>query len=399
MTSMPPPLLHVVQISFFNDPGGRLPEELLEAWPSLVDVADAACRAGVRVSVVQASSHAERLERNGVRYYFLPFGAALPEIQQSAAFGELLHQLVPDVLHVHGLGFLKDIQALAAMAPGIPIALQDHANRAPRFWRRTSWRRGLSVASGITFCALQQARPFVNAGLIDQRTKLYAIPESTSRFSPGDQDEARRATQVRGDPVVLWVGHLDANKDPLTVLAGISEAARVLPRLRLYCCFGAAPLLRAVENRITADPLLRERVHLIGRVPHERIEQLMRAADLFVLGSHREGSGFSLIEALACGLPPVVTDIASFRSLTAAGTVGQLWPCDDPRALGEALRSIAARNGKEMRAAVRAHFDRELSFDALGAKLAAMYRDLLERDGSAAVSRPVPREHRALLSG
>lgn len=396
---MPPALLHVVQISFFNDPGGRSPEELLEAWPSLVDVADAACRAGVRVSVVQASSHAERLERNGVRYYFLPFGAALPEIQQSAAFGELLRRLAPDVLHVHGLGFLKDIQALAATAPGIPIALQDHANRAPRFWRRASWRRGLSVASGITFCALQQARPFVNAGLVGPRTKLYAIPESTSRFSPGDQFKARRATQVMGDPVILWVGHLDANKDPLTVLDGISEAARVLPGLRLYCCFGIAPLLRAVQDRIAADPLLRERVHLLGRVPHERIEQLMRAADLFVLGSHREGSGFSLIEALACGLPPVVTDIPSFRLLTAAGTVGKLWPCDDPRALGEALRSVAARTGKEMRAAVRAHFERELSFEALGVKLAAMYRDLLERDGGAAVSRSAPRENRALRSG
>ena len=64
----------------------------------------------------------------------------------------------------------------------------------------------------------------------------------------------------------------------------------------------------------------------------------MRAADVFVLGSHREGSGYSLIEALACGLPPVVTDIPSFRSLTAAGAVGALWPCGDARALGDADR-------------------------------------------------------------
>jgi glycosyltransferase involved in cell wall biosynthesis len=393
---MPRPLLHVVQISFFSDPAGRLPQELLEAWPSLVDVADAACRAGVRVSVVQASSHSERLDRNGVRYYFLPFGAALPEIRQSAAFGELLRHLVPDVLHVHGLGFLRDVVALAAIAPAIPIVLQDHANRAPRFWRRASWRRGLSVAAGITFCALQQARPFVNAGLVDPRTRLYGIPESTSRFTPGDQAAARRATQVSGEPVALWVGHLDANKDPLTVLDGISEAARTLPRLQLYCCFGVAPLLGVVQERIAADPLLRGRVHLLGRVPHERIEQLMRAADVFVLGSHHEGSGFSLIEALACGLPPVVTDIPSFRSLTGAGTIGMLWPCDDARALGEALRTVGARSDGQMRAAVRAHFERELSFDALGQKLAEMYQDLIERNSSAAVSRTVPTAHRAV---
>jgi glycosyltransferase involved in cell wall biosynthesis len=357
---MPRPLLHVVQISFFSDPAGRLPRELLEAWPSLVDVADAACSAGVRVSVVQASSHPERLEHNGVRYYFLPFGDALPEIRRSAAFGELLREIAPDVLHVHGLGFLKDALSLAAMAPGIPIVLQDHANRAPRFWRRASWRRGLSVAAGISFCALQQAQPFISAGLIDPRTKLYALAESTSRFTPGDQPEARRISQVNGAPAVLWVGNLDANKDPLTVLGGLSAAVHKMPGLQLYCCFGGAALLHAVQERIGADPALRGRVHLLGRVSHARIEQLMRAADVFVLGSHREGSGFSLIEALSCGLPPVVTDIPSFRALTAAGAVGMLWPCGDQAALTAALQAVVARPAKQMRAAVRAHFDSEI---------------------------------------
>jgi glycosyltransferase involved in cell wall biosynthesis len=387
------PMLHVVQISFFSDPAGRRPTELLEAWPALVDVADAACRAGVRVSVIQASSHSERFERAGVHYYFLPFGTALPEIRMSAAFGELLRHLTPDVLHVHGLGFIRDVQALAAMVPGIPILLQDHANRAPRFWRRASWRRGLSVAAGITFCALQQARPFLNAGLVNPHTKLYEIPESTSRFTPGDQAEARRITNVSGEPAVLWVGNLDDNKDPLTILAGISDAARGLPRLQLYCCFGSAPLQRAVQERIGADPGLHGRVQLLGRVPHDRIEQLMRAADVFVLGSHHEGSGFSLIEALACGLPPVVTDIPSFRALTGTGAVGMLWPCDDAHAFAAALLSVVARSGIQMRAAVRAHFDRELSFDALGHHLAQMYQDLLERSGRCAAAAIPAHQH------
>jgi glycosyltransferase involved in cell wall biosynthesis len=376
---MPRPLLDVVQISFFNDPTGRLPEELLQAWPSLVDVADAASRSGIRVSVVQASSHLEHLQRNAVHYYFMPFDGARATSGRNGALGELLRTLAPDVCHVHGLGCHQDVLALAAIAPGVPIVLQDHADQAPRFWRRGVWRRGMSVAAGITFCALEQAQPFVSAGLVHPKTELYAIPESTSRFTPGHQEEARRATNLRGDPAVLWVGNLDANKDPLTVLCGISDAARVLPGLQLYCCFAAAPLLREVEERVATDPLLRERVRLLGRVTHERIEELMRAADIFVLGSHKEGSGFSLIEALACGLPPVVTDIPSFRSLTGAGAVGMLWPCHDPRALSSALQSVAGRAGPQMRSAVREHFERELSFDALGLKLATMYQDLVER--------------------
>jgi glycosyltransferase involved in cell wall biosynthesis len=104
----------------------------------------------------------------------------------------------------------------------------------------------------------------------------------------------------------------------------------------------------------------------------------MRASDLFVLGSHREGSGYSLIEALACGLPPVVTDIASFRTLTGGGKVGWLWPCGDARGLATALVSIAAQPRMQARTAVRAHFDAELSFEAVGRKLAAAYRHLRE---------------------
>jgi glycosyltransferase involved in cell wall biosynthesis len=120
----------------------------------------------------------------------------------------------------------------------------------------------------------------------------------------------------------------------------------------------------------------------------------MRAADLLVLGSHREGSGCSVIEALACGLPPVITDIPSFRALTAAGHVGALWPCGDPHKLCEALLSTAARPQEKMRVAVRAHFDAEVSFEAVGRKLVAAYEDLLQgKRMDAEVVRQSPLSH------
>ncbi len=375
--------LHVAQISFFNDAEGRAPAQLLDAWPSLVDVAEAACLGGVRVSVVQACSHCAHLTRGGVHYYFQPFGETPAGSGAGTALRDLLRRLAPDVFHVHGLSFPRHVLSLAALAPGVPILLQDHANRPPRLWRRALWRRAMPLAAAIAFCALEQARAFATTGLLRPHTRLYEIPESTCRFAPGDRKQARRTTSIEGDPAVLWVGHLDANKDPLTVLEGISAAARALPRLQLYCCYGEAPLLPAVLARIASDSNLRGRVQLLGRVSRDRIELLMRAADLFVLGSHREGSGYALIEALACGLPPLVTDIPSFRALTGAGTVGRLWPCDDPQALCAALHSMAAGTGAEMRSAVREHFERELSFDALGRKLAAMYEDVVERTGAA----------------
>jgi len=375
---MPVRPLHVAQIGFFNDPRRRPAAQLLEAWSTLVDVAEAAAGAGATVSVVQACAQRERLRRNGVGYYFQPFAAGASEGDETALSGLLL-DLAPQVLHVHGLDFHRDVAALAARMPGVPIVLQDHASRVPPLWRRMRWRRGLAHASGIAFCAREQARPFARAALLASHTLVYEIPESTSRFAPGDRDEARRLTGVCGDPALLWIGHLDANKDPLSVLQGVSLAAAALPRLRLYCCFANAPLLQAVTKRIASDPALAGRVELLGRVPHQRVEQLMRAADIFVLGSHREGSGYSLIEALACGLPPVVTDIPSFRSLTGSGAVGALWPCGDARSLAAALQAVAAHPGEQTRAAVRAHFERELSLDSLGAKLLAMYEDVIGR--------------------
>ncbi len=374
--------LHVAQLGLLPDPRGRTPAELLEAWPTLVDVAEAARQAGVRVSVVQACAHAGRLERGGVEYHFVPGaahrGAAL------AAIAALLRTLDPDLLHVQGLGFGRELRALAAALPEVPIVAQDHASRPPRAWQRPVWRRGLAVAAGVAFCAAPQAEPFIAAGLLAPHTRVYAIPESTTRFAPGDRLAARRATGVHGDPALLWVGHLDANKDPLTILAGVGAAAHALPGLQLWCCFGLAPLLEAVRGRIGADAQLRSRVHLLGRVAHERVEQLMRAADLFVVGSHHEGSGYSLIEALACGLPPVVSDIPSFRALTGGGAVGRLWPCGDAPSLCAALASVAGERSSAARAAVRAHFERELSFAALGAKLAAMYREVVARASLAA---------------
>ena len=371
---------HVVQISFFTDPSGRRPEELLRAWPRLVAFAEAAGNAGVQVSVVQASAHAQELTREGVRYFFLPVGAHATTVDTGRSLGGLLRSLAPDLLHVQGLGFARDVVALAALAPGVPILLQDHADRLPRFWRRRLWRQAFSLTAGLAFCTREQARPFIEAGLIGAATKVYEVPECPSRFTMGDQTQARRLTSLSGDPCLLWVGHLTSSKESLAVLDGVSDAVQWLPALQLWCCFGSEPLLPAVQRRIERDPRLRGRVHVLGQIAHDYIEQLMRAADVFVLGSHSAGCGDSLIEALACGLAPVVTDIPSFRALTANGTLGALWSRGDAQGLTAALVSVAAMPRAPLRAALRAHFDQQLSFAAVGRRLSGTYRDLIGAD-------------------
>ena len=362
--------LHAVQVGFHLDPYGREPAQLLEDWTTLVDVAEAAQQAGPRVSVVQACRRAQILIRNGVGYHF---------VADDVGTSELIDSLDPDVIHVHGLCFPREVLRLAARMPTVPIQLQDHASRPPRLWQRPLHRRAFAAAAGVAFCAKAQSLPFEHARLIEGKTSIHVIAESTSRFTPGTQADARVRTGLTGHPCLLWVGHLDANKDPLTVLEGVSRAVEALPGLALWCCYGAAPLEKAVTKRIEEDERLRGRVHLLGRRPHGEIESLMQAADIFVSGSHREGSGYALIEALACGLPPLVTDIPSFRALTGDGAVARLWWRGDPQSLADGLLGITAELGPARRAVVRAHFERELSFGALGRRLLDIYCELVSR--------------------
>ena len=369
--------LSVLQVSFFADPSRRAPEKLLSDWHSLGDIAASVADAGNPVTVIQASHVSGQINGGAVDYLFMP-----PPDSGSLAgtppFRELLESFAPQVIHVHGLGFARDVLALRAQAPRIPILLQDHADRPPRLWRRALWRRGVQAADGISFCAREQSREFRKRGLLPEGLRIFEIPESTSAFTPGDRAAARAATGLHGDPGVLWVGHLDRNKDPLTVLDGVSAALDKLPGLQMWCCYGSAPLLPEFRARLEAEPQLAQRVHLLGRVSHEHVEQLMRAADLFVLGSHREGSSFSLIEAMATGLFPVVTDIPSLRALTGAGKAGALWRCGDAISLTHALLEGARRCGPVERQITRAHFDAHLSRVALGKCFSAAYQELAE---------------------
>jgi len=146
---------------------------------------------------------------------------------------ELLRDLDPDVLHVHGLCFPRDVLSLASLAPGVPIILQDHANRPPRLWRRALWRRGMALAAGIAFCASDQAQPFAAAGLLDSATCLYEIPESTSRFSPGDKQAARAQFGLpAGATVLLCCAAIRRRHKRIDALLAANAPRLVVPMLR-----------------------------------------------------------------------------------------------------------------------------------------------------------------------
>ncbi len=371
--------MHAVQISPYVDVGRRTPEELLVAWPTLAAVAAAVAGTGIRVSVVQAASENATHEHDGVVYEFVSCPVSSHWRQAighwAAPVPRLLAQRLeahrPDVIHLHSLSFPRHARLLSSTFRRTPILAQDHADRAPQRWERPIYRAGFRGLGAVAFTAREQAQRFLP--VLPRDVRVFEVLESSTHFTPGDAGAARAATGLRGDPCVVWLGRLDGNKDPLTVLDALSSIIAELPDAHLWCFFRTAPLLTVVERRVHHDPRLQGRVHLMGECPHETVEQLLRAGDFLVQASHTEGSGYSVIEALACGAVPVVTDIPSLRRITGHGSAGALFPPGDATALARALIGLTQRDRAALRHAARAHFEQHLSFESVGRDLREAY--------------------------
>ena len=377
----------IAWVGMYLDPASRAPDALLAAWRDFGRTAAAVQRAGARVTMAQAAWEDAEREIEGVPCAFvrepgdplvrLPGGRVM-----RARPGRLLERvsaLGPDLIHFEGLLFPRELRALAAALRHVPILAQDHATTCPRGWRRWWYRWGFAPLAGVAFTARAQAEPFKAAGVLRPSLPVFEVIEVSSPFTPGDQQAARIVTGLDGDPCLLWVGHLDANKDPLTVLDAVARAASALPAIRLNMCFRHAPLLGVVQARIGNDAALRERVRLLGEVPYHEMEMHVRAADFLIQASHVEGSGYAVIEALACGTTPLVTDIPSFRRITSEGEFGALVPVGDASRLAAAICDWSRRDRVTLRRRAREHFARALSFDAIGFQLRAAYDQVLTR--------------------
>ena len=82
---------------------------------------------------------------------------------------------------------------------------------------------------------------------------------------------------------------------------------------------------------------------MVGRIAHEELENWFNAADFIITGSHYEGSGVAIAEAMSCGCIPITTDFISFRKMTGAGRCGFMFDTGNESSLLNALeQSIQA---------------------------------------------------------
>jgi glycosyltransferase involved in cell wall biosynthesis len=372
--------LRMVQLNCAYDDGVSDPATLLARYDTLTGLSEALASAGVSMVVVQRFGSNATVTRNEISYRFICDGAAASPSPSSAArvVIDAVCAQEPDVVHVHGLMFPGIVSALRAALPNAALVVQDHGGFGPpgrlEQIRHRSWH-GLAEADAWSFTAREHAEPWRDAGLL-RAACVVEVLEASTRLAAVRREQARELTGMYGTPAFLWVGRLNENKDPLTVLDGLEIAFADLQDARLWMIYADAPLEAAVRVQVERSPVLRERVFLIGRLPHERLAAYYSGADIFVSGSHREGSGYALIEAMACGAIPCVTDIPSFRVIT--GGCGALWPVGDVGSCAAAVSHVMRLDRDAERRRIMHRFERDLSWAAVAGRTIEAYDALVD---------------------
>lgn len=239
-----------------------------------------------------------------------------------------------DVLHLNG--FADTVGLIGATArllrKGIVLQLvllgTDDPETILSRYRFPALRRwALARAHRIICISLPIRESALRAGLPPDQVVVVPQGVDTSRFCPPLPDERASLRAAIGldphGPVVVSVGAIIARKGIDILLDAWTTVQQRMPDATLVLVgpdqFSGddpdTPTLEAFVRDIKALVRARHlRVHFAGR--QEQVERYLKAADVFVLASRHEGFGNVIIEALACGLPVVVTPMDGIGAVT-----------------------------------------------------------------------------------
>jgi glycosyltransferase involved in cell wall biosynthesis len=317
---------------------------------------------------VEQINYTGNFSHNGVQYYCVDSNKKKNYFPRKLnAFVKSLH---PDVVIVSGLFFpLQVIQLGLRLGHKVKIIAQNHAERPFTGIKKYFQRFADKYISAYFFASRDAGIEWVNKGNLSSTKKIFEIMEVSSIFFPVDKALAKSITQVSGEPVFLWVGRLNENKNPLIVVNAFLKFLEYQPTAHLYMIYQTTELLPELREVLKNANVNRKAVELIGEVQHKEMQYWYNSADYIISGSYYEGSGTAICEAMSCGCVPVVTDIPSFRAMTANGECGFLYKSGDENALLSALLQTRNFDLSQKRKKIFAHFKNSLSFEAIAAKI------------------------------
>lgn len=292
----------------------------------------------------------DRLRQLGVGVVALGWIRGRADIRGALRFARALRDARPDIVHLHAGGlsprFVSKVTANARVVVHYH-SLEEEARTNGRS-RRSSLAADLVIAnSEATGRSVRGSKPLV----------VYpgvAIPIARERH---ESSEIRIGVAARLAPVKGISFFIDA-------MRSVSQS---VPQLRAEIA-GDGPERTSLENQVRERDL-EKIVSFAGWV--DDISQTMRGWDIYVQPSLAEGLGISALEAMACGIPVVASNVGGLREIIVDGVTGFLVPPGDTRALAEKIwllttdATLRASMGNAARARVIEHFNLERESHAI----------------------------------
>ena len=275
----------------------------------------------------------------------------------------------PGLVLVQGIIFPLQVIFLRWKLGRNVIVILQHQGEVPYKRKRFFQRWADKSVNGYLFTSLANAQEWIQAGIIKNHQRCFEIPPATTLFSRQDKQAAIHKTGMLGQLNFLWVGRLNANKDPLTVLSAFSVYFSENPTAMLYMVYQEDDMLDVVRQTINQDEHLKSRAILVGKVEHEKLEDWYSAADYIVSASHREGGSYAIMEAMACGCVPIVTAIPAAMKMINYGKAGFYFEAGSATGLYQQLSSLKMEEYGHWSIQAEAHFKQEMSAPAIANKM------------------------------
>jgi glycosyltransferase involved in cell wall biosynthesis len=361
--------------------------EIGGAQQQLVTLARGLARRGHIVGVIlfyPGGSLADGLESHGVTLYDIGKRSRWDLLGPFVRLVRLLRAEDPDLLYAF-MGSANVAAALAGLfVRGVKIVFGVRCSNM-------DWSK-YDVMSRVVTSLQAWLSPLAHffivnskAGLIATRASGISIPGSviangidTSRFRPDAVARAEWRRRLNVNDTTLLIGML-ARRDPMKDHEGFLSAAKMITTVRSDVAFILAgpgvdrsdQILSQLADEVGAP------VYLLGACAQP--ERLLAAWDVSVLAS-RFGEGFPNVvgEAMACGLPCVVTDVGDSGLIL--GATGRLVPRGDPKELAEAILDTLADADarRDMGIAARRRIEDKFALSVVITKYDALYSRLLE---------------------
>lgn len=239
-----------------------------------------------------------------------------------------------DVLRVHSLRFtgLAALWARRIFRLPVPIIAHHHHVDRDRWTSRIDARVVQQADRTITGSEFSRRQMIAEFGTSPEKIKVayYGISDT---YQPGVRSSHPR--DVDAPPTIIHVGSLIARKNLPVLLHAFQDVVREVEKCRLVL-IGRGPEeanLRQLAQRLGIET----HVHFAGFVSEAEKLEFYAKSDLLVSASGLEGFGLAVGEAMACGLPVVVTNAGSLPELVIDGGTGLIAPVDDRAALGAAM--------------------------------------------------------------